>query len=191
YQRLLDEKRSVQIAQYIEQPWALLPNSIILAVNTEIETEEMLTLNESGTVTIKLPRSAESAVILDGQHRVAAFRYLDSRVIAELEVVVTFLIGIPFYQQAGIFAVINGKQKPVNRSIIYDLFGYAPVGSGKEEKLYEGFLAVARFCSHTARVLNEVPESPWADKIKMRGPGDVGVISQAAVVDYLAALVEP
>jgi hypothetical protein len=86
---------------------------------------------------------------------------------------------------------INGKQKPVNKSIIFDLFGYAPTGNSNEDELYEGLMAVARFCSHVTRILNAVQESPWASKIKMRGPGDIGIISQAAVVEYLTALVEP
>lgn len=140
---------------------------------------------------IILPRSQNSAVILDGQHRVAAFRYMDPQTRSKYELLVVFLIGIPFYQQAELFAIINGKQKPVNRSIIYDLFGYAPIGGDKEEQLYEGLMAVERFCSHVTRILNRFQESPWQKKIRMRGPGDEGLISQAAVVGYLSALVEP
>lgn len=191
YQRILNEGRSRDIARYIEQPSALLPNSIILATSTAVEEETVVTALDAPFVSIVLPRSPESAVILDGQHRVAAFDYVKSEVAASMQVVVTFLVGIPFYQQAEIFAVINGKQKPVNRSIIYDLFGYSTPTSSHDDKLYEGLMAVARFCSHTTRILNQVQQSPWMGKVRMRGPGDMGVISQAAVVDYLSALVEP
>lgn len=191
YQRLLNEGRAREIAHYIEQPSALLPNSVILAINTSIEEEAVIKSLDNGFVSIALPRSPESAVILDGQHRIAAFDYVRAEVAAATEVVVTFLVGIPFYQQAEIFAIINGKQKPVNRSIIYDLFGYATPTASQDDKLYEGLMAVARFCSHTARIMNQIDESPWKGKIKMRGPGDAGVISQAAVVDYLSAIVEP
>jgi len=191
YQRLLNEGRARDIARYIEQPSALLPNSIILAINTSIEEEAVIKPLDGRFAIITLPRSPESAVILDGQHRVAAFDFVKPEIISSMEVIVTFLVGIPFYQQAEIFAVINGKQKPVNRSIIYDLFGYATPTTAQDDKLYEGLMAVARFCSHTARILNQVDQSPWSGKIKMRGPGDAGVISQAAVVDYLSALVEP
>lgn len=191
YQRLLNEGRARDIARYIEQPSALLPNSIILAINTSIEEEAVIQALDGRYTSLTLPRSPESAVILDGQHRVAAFDFVKPELIASMEVVVTFLIGIPFYQQAEIFAVINGKQKPVNRSIIYDLFGYATPSAAQDDKLYEGLMAVARFCSHTARILNQVDQSPWRGKIKMRGPGDTGAISQAAVVDYLSALIEP
>lgn len=55
-----------------------------------------------------------------------------------MHVVATFLIGIPFSQQAVIFAVINGRQKPVYRSIICNLFGYSPLKQYKHESLYEG-----------------------------------------------------
>jgi DGQHR domain-containing protein len=191
YQRFLDEKRSVQIARYLEQPSALLPNSIILAVNIDLDEADVVLKKDGDTVEISLPRTPNSAIILDGQHRVAAFNYLPSAILAEFQVVVTFLVGVPFYQQAELFATINGKQKAVNKSIIYDLFGYAPIGGNKEERLYEGLMAVARFCSHVTRILNTVDESPWKKKIKMRGPGDDGVISQAAVAEYMSALVEP
>jgi DGQHR domain-containing protein len=191
YQRFLDEKRAVQIARYLQEPSSLLPNSIILAVNVDLDESDVLLDGGTGPLKISLPRSETSAVILDGQHRVAAFRYLDAKIRSKYELLVSFLIGIPFYQQAELFAIINGKQKPVNRSIIYDLFGYAPIGGDKEEQLYEGLMAIARFCSHVTRILNRVSESPWRSKIKMRGPGDVGIISQAAVVEYLSALVEP
>lgn len=191
YQRFLDEKRSVQIARYLEQPSALLPNSIILAVNIDLDEEDVVRKKSGDTVQIALPENPNSAIILDGQHRVAAFRYLPASILAEFQIVVTFLVGVPFYQQAELFATINGKQKAVNKSIIYDLFGYAPIGGDKEERLYEGLMAVARFCSHVTRILNTVDESPWHGKIKMRGPGDDGVISQAAVAQYLSALVEP
>jgi len=191
YQRFLDEKRAVAIARYLQQPTSLLPNSIILAVNVDLDESDVVQKDADGKTKIVLPRSESSAVILDGQHRVAAFRYLDEQTRGSYEILVTFLVGIPFYQQAELFAIINGTQKRVNRSIIYDLFGYAPLGGDKEEQLYEGLMAVSRFCSHVTRILNRVSESPWQSKIKMRGPGDEGVISQAAVVEYLSALVEP
>jgi DGQHR domain-containing protein len=191
YQRFLDEKRAVQIARYLDQPSGLLPNSIILAVNVDLDESDVVSGGGEEPLKISLPRSQNSAVILDGQHRVAAFRYLDQKTRSKYELLVVFLIGVPFYQQAELFAIINGKQKPVNRSIIYDLFGYAPIGGDKEEQLYEGLMAVERFCSHVTRILNRFQESPWQTKIKMRGPGDEGIISQAAVVEYLSALVEP
>jgi DGQHR domain-containing protein len=191
YQRFLDEKRAVEIARYLQQPSALLPNSIILAVNIDLDESDVVQDAGRELSKIVLPRNENSAVILDGQHRVVAFRYLSDQVQKGYEVLVAFLVGIPFYQQAELFAIINGKQKPVNRSIIYDLFGYAPVGGNKEELLYEGLMAISRFCSHVTRILNRFAESPWQSKIKMRGPGDEGVISQAAVVEYLSALVEP
>lgn len=191
YQRFLDERRSLEIANYLKESNALLPNSIILAVNTDLEESLILKRIEDGLVEIDLPREQSSAVILDGQHRVEAFSYLPNSVQQDFQVVVTFLIGIPFYQQAELFAVINGKQKPVNKSIIYNLLGYAPIGGEAEHKLYEGILAVSRFCGHSTRILDNAEQSPWHSRIKMRGPGDSGLISQAAVVDYLMPMVQP
>lgn len=190
YQRLVNEERAEEIAQYLQQPSSLLPNSIIVAVDVDLDEDDVVSETKCG-VRITLPRSTSSAVILDGQHRLRAFAYLNAQMQRDYHLIVTFLVGVPFYRQAELFAVINGKQKPVNRSIIFDLFGYAPVSGANEEALYEGLMAVARYCSHVTRILNRVPESPWAGCVKMRGPGDKGVISQAAVAQYLSGLVEP
>jgi DGQHR domain-containing protein len=191
YQRFLDEKRAVQIARYLQQPSGLLPNAIILATNVNLDENDVIRGGGAEPTKIVLPMDPTSSVILDGQHRVAAFKYLDNRIRKNFQLLVVFLIGVPFYQQAELFAIINGKQKPVNRSIIYDLFGYAPIAGNREELLYEGLMAIAQFCSHVTRILNQVKISPWRAKVKMRGPGDVGLISQAAVVEYLSSLVEP
>ena len=87
--------------------------------------------------------------------------------------------------------MINGKQKPVPRSRIYDLLGYRPIEDKiLREKAYRGELAIHRFCHLAVRVLNNSQKSPWHNRIKMRGAG-LGVVTQAAMVDHLASLVIP
>src|SRR5205807_1083329 len=73
YQRFYDEKRAVEIARYLKQPTSLLPNSIILAVNIDFDESDVVRRAGEKLVEITLPKIQESAVILDGQHRVAAF----------------------------------------------------------------------------------------------------------------------
>jgi len=94
----------------------LWPNSIILAVNVDLDESDVVKVGGNGQAKITLPRNENSAVILDGQHRVAAFRYLDNKTRGTYEILVAFLVGIPFYQQAELFAIINGTQ--MHRSIL-------------------------------------------------------------------------
>ncbi len=104
---------------------------------------------------------------------------------------VCLLLELPFYLQAELFAVINGKQKPVPRSRIYDLLGYRPIKNTElREKAYKGELAIHRFCHLAVRVLNNTQKSPWHNRIKMRGSSP-GIVTQAAMVDHLASLLIP
>ena len=134
--------------------------------------------------------SQDTAVILDGQHRLAAFRYADENFkrtrFADFTVVASFLFDIPFYLQAEIFAVINGTQTKVNRSIVYSLLGYRNQGTN----LYRGEMAVYRFSHYMTRILNSSKVSPWCGLIKMRGTGR-GLVTQAAIIDHLKDLLTP
>jgi DGQHR domain-containing protein len=132
--------------------------------------------------------------VIDGQHRLEAIRRLladgHSR-FSEYQLSITILLDLPYFEQAEMFSVINGMQKPVNRSRIYDLLGYLPTKDETlREKAYEGDMAIYRFCHQIVKVLNRSQASPWTGRIKMRGEGS-GIVTQAAFVDQLANLVQP
>jgi len=187
YQRVLNEARAKKIARYLNEPDSIFPNSIILAVDPEIAPE----LNKKeGQLILSIPVSQDTAVILDGQHRLAAFRYADENFnktrFEDFTLVVTFLFDIPFYLQAEIFAIINGTQTKVNRSIVYSLLGYRNQASN----LYSGEMAAYRFSHYMTRILNSSKVSPWCGLIKMRGTGR-GLVTQAAIIDHLKDLLTP
>lgn len=192
YQRLIDEARVKTIAAYLQEDFALVPNGVVLAVDEKVACEvrerkhfARITLDWEGGVPLR---------IIDGQHRVEGLKLAMSSGHSEFgdfELPVCILIDLPFYLQAELFAVINGKQKPVPRSRIYDLLGYRPIKDKLlREKAYKGELAVHRYCHLAVRVLNSSQKSPWHSRIKMRGAGQ-GVVTQAAMVDHLARLVTP
>jgi len=192
YQRILDKARVRDIAGHLLEEDAILPNSIILAAREEVEVKlvDDSTLEvEWETESVQQPFS-----IIAGQHRVEGVKLLAEERPEEyrdFQVAVTILVDLPFYIQAELFSVINGCQKPVSRSRIYDLLGYMPIADpNTRRQAYLGEMAVQRFCHHAVKVLNTSSKSPWHNRVKMRGAGE-GVVTQAALIDHLAKYLVP
>ncbi len=193
YQRIYDEARARSIASYLREEDAMLPNGIILATGEDVEVE--VKAGRAGAeLVVSWADGTRPFNIIDGQHRVEGLRLLLKDSLEEFRdygVPATVLIDLPFWIQAQLFAVVNGRQKQVPRSRVYDLLGYLPM-SDKEtrQRAYEGEMALHRFCHHVVKVLNRSEKSPWKSKIKMRGSGD-GIVTQAAMVDHLAIYLKP
>jgi|GEM_PF-6033888 DGQHR domain len=191
FQRLVEETRVRKIAGYLAEDFSLIPNSIILA----LRDSATCVIGSGLAPTLTLEWSEEFPTnIIDGQHRVEALKLFFANDEANADtffVPVCLLVDLPFYVQAEMFAVINGRQKQVSRSRIYDLLGYMPIKDPETRaRAYQGEMAIHRFCHHVVRVLNTSKRSPWHQRIKMRGNGD-GVVTQAAFVTDLANLVAP
>lgn len=145
-QRAQKEKRWREIADYINRTDSAFPNSVILAANFESDAsldldETSAIAEESGQDTTKsvnsqwsveedscgwklvIPTASPVASIVDGQHRVAAFR-IASASRQNMELVCAIFIDLPKSLQAQLFATINSTQKPVDRSVTYEMFGY-------------------------------------------------------------------
>jgi DNA phosphorothioation-associated DGQHR protein 1 len=199
-QRRLDEKRLRTIADYIDRTDSAFPNSIILAANSrsddnliEEEGPQRWTVSEngSGIHVISIPTEAKLAAIIDGQHRLGAFEFADPKNLAmPLVCSIFFDLNKPF--QAQLFATINSTQKPVDRSLTYELFGYnileEPESSWSPDKL-------AVFLS---RKLNTDIDSPLRSRIAIAPEGDLKLsderydqqwhVSMATVVDGIVKL---
>lgn len=194
FQRLIDMTRINKIGAYLRSEDALMPNPVILATSNETTVE----VEQNGSVSriVLLWNGDKRPVnIIDGQHRIRALRKLIDDGYSEFGnfmIAFSLLIDVPYYMQAELFAIINGRQKAVNRSLIYDLLGYLPTLSDQtiRDRAYKGEVAVQRFCHKVVKVLNLSSRSPWRSLIKMRGAG-TGVVSQAAFVDHLGLLVRP
>lgn len=188
YQRILDYARVKEIARYLGEPNAFLPNSLILATAEEVE----VALVEEGRKLKVTWDDAQGELpfnIIDGQHRVEGVKLFaknNADSFDVFDVSVTVLVDVPFYVQAELFAVINGRQKRVPRSRIYDLLGYMPISDPSVRKqAFSGEMALDRFCHYVVRVLNTSSKSPLCGRVKMRGTGE-GVVTQGALVDHLA-----
>jgi DGQHR domain-containing protein len=197
----------------------LFPTSTLIAVNIfkaenkeEYENEyynyekdagNQITLCFQKDNVIYIPKNNEIALVVDGQHRIAALRDLLLKVnhglkfgrknvleivdesflnflrdrIENFEFLCTLLIDFNIYEQGEIFASVNFNQKPVDRSLYYDIFGSSPNTEKNELKLSHNLV------SH----LNYNDESVLKGLIDMLGNGE-GVVSQSAVMENLMKL---
>jgi len=129
-----------------------------------------------------IPKNERIALIVDGQHRFYGINNFydslkdkeDKELVDNFEFIVTFLLGFDIYDVGKIFATVNFTQKPVNRSLYYDIFGSAPEPDRNDIKLAHDL----------ALHLNNNSKSPIKGMIKMLGKG-YGLISQAFFVEKM------
>lgn len=178
-QRILNRKRVLDIKNYIEQdPEALFPSTVLLAIDTTRHERESLRdtvdMDTQGVFTI-YPDMTVS--IIDGQHRLAGLFLSNEEIVSDFEIPVVFMLDVSTPIAAKLFQHINGKQRQVNKSVIFDLFDNVP-----EELIDdEDDLETKRY--HTICVnLYTDPASPFYRQIKMLGIGG-GAISQAFFID--------
>lgn len=146
-QRLMQPKRLQVIADYINRTDAAFPNSIILAANYRkkdglIEDEDgdedddeddasgqkmsnnRWTIEENGDCcTLRIPTREKLAAIIDGQHRLFSFAQARPHRL-DMNLICSIFLDLPKPFQAHLFATINSTQKPVDKSLTYELFGY-------------------------------------------------------------------
>lgn len=161
--------RLSEIARYAEESSAVFPTPIIVAASSSVVSIE------SGSIV--LPRGAVSVGhILDGQHRVLGLSKCTDSVLAEFNLLVVFVFDIDTYSEASIFATINGNQKQVSKSLMYDLFALEPGRS------------IKKTCHEIVRSLNDDEASPFYRRIKVLGRklGPQETLSQAAFVDQVS-----
>ncbi|HLO70256.1 MAG TPA: DGQHR domain-containing protein [Flavipsychrobacter sp.] len=149
---------------------------------------------------IYIPANNEGLVV-DGQHRLAGFKLLwnlatenkikvgskqlnevypelsNEYIINEIEnysFPCTILVDFDLWEQGRVFADVNFKQKPVNRSLYYDIFGSFP--DPDKNDIY--------LAHHYTLNLQNSDQSPLKNKIKLLGSGP-GYFSQAFLVEAL------
>jgi DNA phosphorothioation-associated DGQHR protein 1 len=205
-QRLIQDKRLGQIADYIDRIDAAFPNSIILAANYNREVgfdlDEMESIEEEehkngapvaagvdskswtvvekpdGCFQMEIPSPDKLAAIIDGQHRLFAFTKADPSSRLGMQLICAVFIDLPKAIQAQIFATINSTQKPVDRSLTYELFGYN-VADEEEEYWTPDKLAV-----FLARKLATQPSSPLKGKIAVAPKRDEALVALGQQVSW-------
>ena len=175
-QRPRVERRLREIGQFIDTPSAAFPNTIILAANYReedglIEEEEdrkwSASIDNGGrTGTLQIPTRAKLAPIIDGQHRLFAFNFAQDQKRLMMPLLCAIFFDLPKPYQAFLFATINANQRPVSKSLTYELFGYN-VEEESAEKWTPEKLAV-----FLTRKLGTDPESPFNSHIIVAAEND-------------------
>ncbi|WP_430414758.1 DGQHR domain-containing protein [Parasphingorhabdus sp.] len=173
-QRPLNKKRVKEIRNYLSTADATFPTSIVISVDERCASFEEGKLQikpyeDPVDDQIKIPFRG-IATIIDGQHRLKAFEGTQH----DWDLSVNIFVGIEEGTQATIFSKVNLAQTKVNKSLVYDLFALDKTRS-PEKTSHEIVVA-----------LNQMPESPFFEKIKRLGSATEGVfgetLSQATVV---------
>ena len=211
-QRLMNPKRLQMIADYINRPDSAFPNSIILAANfrkedgliedDEFEGEEgqqeatgrrwSVDEQEDGYCTLHIPTKEKLAAIIDGQHRLFAFvRARPQRL--DMNLICSIFLDLPKPYQAQLFATINSTQKPVDKSLTYELFGY------NVEEEDEKFWSPDKLAVFLTRKLGTDEKSPLKgriviapkkdDALARMSSGALWNVSTAVVVEGIMRLI--
>lgn len=200
YQRRIDENRLSKIETYIRNSilsenkgysvTALFPSSLILAINEDDGntvdniTEDLCTINLNRNI-----------FVVDGQHRMMAMKSLYTKLTSALflssddEIVLdslnkykfncVLLVNYDLWEQGQVFVNVNFNQKPVNKSLYYEVFGSQYNEDPNLWKQNHVYLA-----HNLTKILNDDKMSPYNNHIKMIGTGK-GYISQAFFVEAL------
>jgi DNA sulfur modification protein DndB len=174
-QRVLSPRRIAGVREFVLQGGDF-PNCIVLNW-----VGQALKVNEGN---ISIPDEPRGAQIIDGQHRVAGLTEAIKQVtsIASLDIPVALYQNLNSQQCADIFLSINTEQKPVSRTLVFDLYGIA-----------SGHLIdrTALRAKDIATVMNETGESPYFGLIKFPGsPRMRGGIALSTVVSALKPIVD-
>lgn len=182
FQRVFVPRRANPIAEFLRTQEAALPGTIVLAANY-LENGEFIAADDAfpSEICWKVRRcSAEinghqdclyelnipnnkgikSAMVVDGQHRIGGFVGQDDEVLS-MEVPCAIFLDLPIPLQAYIFATINFNQKPVNKSLNYELFAF-DIDNEKPTTW-----SPDKFAVFLSRKLNVDKESPLRGHIKI------------------------
>ena len=170
-QRVLNKQRISSIKKY------LLDGNIFYSTFILNWTDKIVKPSyDNGIMAIPIVPSAAQAI--DGQHRLVGLEdaLAENDSIGDKEILVTLCLNLTTKEAAKIFININSEQRPVPKSLIYDLFG--EIESSVNHSINRA--------TDISDDLNENPESPYYGFIKYPGkPKGMGVVDLSTVVDSL------
>lgn len=176
-QRLLNPTRIAGIRDFVLEGGSF-PVSIVL---NWLDGNTAPKVNAGKLVINKSPRAAQ---IIDGQHRViglAAAMEKDAS-LAKLQLPVSLYVGLTTKECADIFLSINTEQKPVPRSLVFDLYSVASDYIVDPAALRAGDLASE---------LNDRADSPYHGYINFPGtPKGHKGLALSTIVSAVKPLVE-
>lgn len=197
----LDEIKSYirnEIQDSSESTKAIYPSSVIISLDLHEDNSDTIDEGEIESLfqekmsrcfvcqtnenfaKLYIPKVDRICLIVDGQHRFYGLKkYYEEindnskRQIEDFEFITTILLGFDPYQVAEVFANVNFHQKPVNRSLYYDIFGAS--STDRNQIQFAHFLTLH---------LQNSSDSPICSMIKLLGKG-YGLFSQSFLVEKL------
>lgn len=130
FQRVLDQRRAQEIADYMDSGLGSIPNSIVLSAQPQAQLKVV-----GRGKTLEFVFGPHAFLILDGQHRVFGF----SMAATKARVPVVIYSGLSKQQESRLFIDINTKQRPVPNELLLDIKNLAEAESDDEATLRELF----------------------------------------------------
>ena len=133
FQRVLDEKRAIEIATYIDGGLGTIPNAIILSAQPDAK---LIIDGKKKTLGFQ---SGRSFLVLDGQHRVYGFTMAKT----SLRVPVIIYNNLSRRDETRLFIDINTKQRAVSNELLLDIKSLAEYENDAEtvmRELFDSFL---------------------------------------------------
>lgn len=130
FQRVLDEKRAQEIADYMDIGMGTIPTSIVLSAQPDANLVVV-----GGGKTLEFTFDPHSFLILDGQHRVFGF----SKAKTKLRIPAVVYNGLTKQQESRLFIDINTKQRPVSNELLLDIKRLADYEDDEDALLSELF----------------------------------------------------
>jgi len=174
-QRLLNKGRIKSIKEFVLDG-GMFPNGIIL----NWTSSELFKFNKNK---LELTIGDKMAQIIDGQHRIAGIRAAlkEKPEIGDIEMPTIFTKKLDTQSCAQIFLSINSEQKPVPKSLVYDLYAIA----------FPNRDYIIERSTDIADRLNQDSDSPYQGYIKYpKARKMVGGIQLSAVVSHLKRFVK-
>src|SRR5574344_898277 len=200
YQRVINEDRARKIEKFIikrieahyllvDMP-VIFPTSMIIA----FDSDKPVIVDENGIVS--LDSIPYGTYCVDGQHRLysmqelykrsSAMKPLSTKIsneeirtyISDYKFNTTILLNFDMWEQAQVFANVNFNQKPVTKSLYYDIYGIYYYENDEKRNVWNELY----LCHILVDKLNRDKKSPLYNHIKMLGIGN-GYISQAFMGD--------
>lgn len=173
-QRILNQSRITSIKNFALQN-GIFPASIVLNwVNEPLDKDQN---------SLEVPDRSRIAQIIDGQHRIAGIKAAidENPDMEHLQLPVAIYENLNTTECANIFLSINTEQRPVPRSLVFDLYGIA------NEELIDPSAYRAR---DIAMALNS-EGAPYNELIKLpNSPRQKGGIALSTAVSAIKPLVE-
>lgn len=130
FQRELDKKRALEIANYIDSGLGTIPSSIVLSAQDACDF-----FYDSKKKSVSFLKIKKAFLIIDGQHRVYGFKLAKTA----LRIPVVVYENLSKRDESRLFIDINSKQKGVPTELLLDIKKMAEYENDTEQYLRELF----------------------------------------------------